>query len=159
MPEEKQIKKINCESLLKSIAIVMVSLAIVVLIFGAGMLVGETKARFSYKWAESYHKNFAGPRGGFFGDWRKPPPLPAHGDFIEGHGSFGEIIELNDNSFVMKGRGDIEKIIMTTPETIIKKGMETVKEGPQVGDQAVVIGVPNELGQIEAKLIRIFNNF
>ncbi|MEK9165996.1 MAG: hypothetical protein AAB525_04045 [Patescibacteria group bacterium] len=142
---------------LKWIIFALIGFAVIILTFGAGMLVGGTKARFSYRWAESYHKNFAGPRNGFFGDWRKQPPFP--GDFVEGHGSFGKIIKLNDAGFVMNGRGDIEKIIITTPDTIIKKGMQTINDNFKVGDQVVVIGTPNEQGQIEAKLIRIFNNF
>ena len=35
--------------------------------------------------------------------------------------------------------------------------METVKDSLKVGDHVVIIGSPNEEGQIEAKLIRVFN--
>jgi len=140
---------------LKWVVIGLTGLAVVVLIFGAGMVVGGMKAKFSYRWVESYHKNFAGPRGGFFGDWRKMPPMPE--EFIEGHGAFGEIIELKDNGFVVKGRGDIEKVIVTTKDTVIKKGMKTVKDDLKVDDQVVIIGSPNKEGQIEAKLIRVFD--
>ncbi len=154
MNKEKQSnKKIN-RDILKWVVIGLAGFAVVVLIFGAGMVVGGMKAKFSYRWAESYHKNFAGPQGGFFGDWRKMPSMP--GDFIEGHGAFGEIIELKDNGFVIKGRGDIEKIVITTDDTVIKKEMETVKDSLEVGDNVVIIGSPNEEGQIEAKLIRVF---
>ncbi len=155
MNEEKQYnKKINHDTL-KWVVIALVGFAVVVLIFGAGMVVGGMKAKFSYRWAESYHKNFAGPRGGFFGDWQKMPPMP--GEFIEGHGAFGEIIELKDNGFVIKGRGDVEKIVIITEDTVIKRGMETVKDSLGVGNGVVIIGSPNEEGQIEAKLIRVFN--
>lgn len=155
MNEEKQNnKKINGD-ILKWVVVILAGFAVVMLIFGAGMIVGGMKARFSYHWAESYHKNFAGPRGGFLDDWQKMPPLP--GDFIEGHGAFGEIIELKDNGFVMKGRGDIEKIVIIAGDTVIKRGMETIEDGLKIGDSLVIIGSPNEEGQIEAKLIRIFN--
>ena len=155
MSEQKQSNKKISSDILKWIIFGIVIFAIIFLIFGAGMVVGGMKANFSYRWAESYHKNFAGPRGGFLGDWRKMPPLP--GDFIEGHGAFGEIIELKDEGFIIKGRGDIEKIVIITEDTVIKKGMESVKNGLEVGDQIVVIGSPNEEGQIQAKLIRIFD--
>jgi hypothetical protein len=129
---------------------------VVILIFSAGMFVGGMKARFSYLWAESYHKNFGGPRGGFFGDWLRLPLSP--GDFIEGHGTFGEIIKINNSDLVVRGRGDVEKVIITTEDTIVKKGRKTVKKDElRVGNYIVVIGSPNEEGQIEAKLIRIFN--
>jgi len=163
MNEEKQTnKKTNKKrnrDILKWGVVGLAGFAVVVLIFGAGMIIGGMKAKFSYRWAENYHKNFAGPREGFLGDWRK---APLSEDFIEGHGAFGEIIELNpstgsgQNSFVIKGRGDMEKIVIIGQDTVIKKGKETVEDGLKVGDRAVIIGSPNEEGQIEAKLIRLF---
>lgn len=155
MNEEKNIKKLfKNPDFLKWVMICLGGFVVVVLIFGAGVKVGEIKAMYSYRWAENYHKNFAGPHGGFIrGDWRKAP----RSEFMEAHGAFGEIIELKDNGFVVKGRGDVEKIILTIAETVIKNGMETVKDGLKVGDQVVIIGAPNSEGQIEAKLIRIFS--
>lgn len=129
---------------------------IIVLIFSLGMFIGGMKAQFSYRWAESYHKNFAGPGGGFLEGWRKPlfPP----GDFIEAHGAFGEIIEVKNTEFVIKGRGDVEKVILITDKTIIQEGREKVKkEDLKAGNWVVVIGSPNEEGKIEAKMIRIFD--
>ncbi len=127
---------------LKLIIIGIAGFAVVILIFGAGMFVGGMKARFSYRWAESYHENFAGPRGGFIGDWRKIPISP--GDFIESHGTFGEIIKINDSDLVVKGQGDVEKIIIITSDTIIEKGRDTIKkEELKVGDRIGIIGSPN----------------
>ncbi len=161
MSEEKNNKKIfQNPDMLKWVIISLCGFATLILIFGAGIKVGEVKAKYSYRWAENYHKNFAGPRGGFFSDWRKMP----RGEFIDAHGSFGEIIELNSSadsgqgSFVIKGRGDVEKIIATTPETIIKNGTETAQDNLKIGDRVVIIGSPNSEGQIEAKFIRIFND-
>lgn len=160
MNEGKTTKKFfQNPDVLKRVMIGLAGSVVFLLVFGAGIRVGEVRAKYSYRWAENYHKNFAGPRGGFFSDWRKMP----RGEFIDAHGSFGEIIELNpstnskQNSFVIKGRGDVEKIIVTTPETVIKNGRETAQDDLKIGDRAVVIGSPNSEGQIEAKLIRIFN--
>ena len=160
MSEEKYIKKLLVnKDFLKWAMAGLGGFAAVIIIFGAGVKVGEIKARYSYRWAENYHRNFGGPKEGFFGDWKEMP----RGEFMEGHGSFGEIIELNTStssgrgSFVIKGRGDMEKIILTVPETIIKNGRDTVEDGLKVGDKVVIIGSPNNEGQIEAKLIRIFN--
>lgn len=146
-------QKIN-RDVLKWAIIGLLAIVVIVLVLGLGILIGEKKAKFSYRWAEQYHKNFAGPKTGFLGDWRKISLSPS--DFIEGHGTFGEIIELRDTGFVIKGRGDVEKVIVTTKDTIVMKGRETVKNGLKVGDNVVVIGSPNDEGQIEAKLIRIF---
>jgi hypothetical protein len=141
---------------LKWVIIGLAGFVVVGLIFGAGMFIGGMKARFSYRWAESYHKNFAGPQVGFFGDWRKTLPPPS-GDFIESHGTFGEIIEINESDFVVKGRNDVEKIIIIAEATIIQRGRDTIKkEELKVGNYVVVVGSPNEDGQIEAKLIRVF---
>jgi len=151
---EKNSKKLfQNPDVLKLVIVGLVGFIIIILIFSAGIKVGTLKAKYSYRWADNYHKNFAGPRGGFIGDWRKFPA----GDFIGGHGIFGEIIELNDSGFVVKGRGDIEKIVVTTNDTVVKKGRQTTENGLKVSDRVTIIGSPNEEGQIEAKLIRIFN--
>lgn len=147
--------KLFQSKIFKVALIVIGAIILFLIIFKLGMFIGEMKARFSYRWAESYHKNFAGPQGGFFGDWRKGPLLP--GEFIEGHGAFGEIIEFRDSSFVIKGGGDVEKLILITKDTVINKGRETIKGGLKVGDRVVIIGSPNNEGQIEARLIRIFD--
>ncbi|MDP3990962.1 MAG: hypothetical protein U1C56_02525 [Candidatus Curtissbacteria bacterium] len=153
MSEDTQQNKKLHPDVLKWIIIGLLVVVVIVLVLGAGIFIGEKKANFSYRWAEQYHKNFAGPRGGFFSDWQSFP----RGDFIEGHGAFGEVIQIDDAGLVVKGRGDVEKVILTTQDTTIQKGRETIKkEELKIGDQIVIIGSPNEEGQIEAKLIRIF---
>jgi len=152
---EKEQKNQIKRDILKWILIGLGIFIVAALIFKAGMFIGAMKAGFSYRWAESYHKNFAGPRAGFFGDWRKFPPFP--GDFIEGHGTFGEIIKIEGNDLVVKGRENIEKIVLVNEKTAIKSGFKDIKISDlKVGDMIVVIGSPNEQGQIEAKLIRVF---
>ena len=154
MNEEKNNKKFfQNPDKLKWAIIGLAGFVVLILVFGAGVKVGTLKARYSYRWAENYHKNFAGPRGGFLGDWQRFPA----GDFISGHGAFGEIIVMKDNGFVIKSRENVEKVIITAEDTTITKGQETIKDGLKVGDRVVIIGSPDEQGQIEAKLIRLFN--
>ncbi len=80
-PEIKKISddvnKKTHQDVLKWIIIGLAGFIIIILIFGAGMFIGGMKAKFSYRWAESYHKNFAGPPGGFFGEWQKILYSPA----------------------------------------------------------------------------------
>ena len=157
MDEDKKDQKQNDKKkdVLKWAIIALAALGILILAFNAGMSVGATKAKFSYKWAENYHRNFSGPQQGFFQDWRQPPVFPEN--FIEGHGIFGEIIKINDTGLVIKDRGDIEKMVLVDEETIIKNKMQNAgKDELEVGDFIVVIGSPNEEGQIQAKLVRIF---
>ncbi|MGC8851713.1 MAG: hypothetical protein ACP5PR_01250 [Minisyncoccia bacterium] len=153
MNNDKQLnKKIN-RDVLKWIIVGLAAFVVIILIFGAGVFVGEMKARFSYRWAEQYYKNFVGPRAGFFGDWRMFPG----GEFIESHGTFGEIIKIEGNNLIVKGRENIEKIVLVDEKTIIKSGLKDIKISDlKVGDMIVIIGSPNEQGQIEAKLIRVF---
>ena len=74
---KSKVFRIGCWSLL--------ALIVFLLVFGAGMFVGEKKARFSYRWGENYQRNFAGPRGGFFGNFGREEGL------INAHGAFGQI--------------------------------------------------------------------
>jgi len=127
----------------------IIFLIIALLIFKLGTLVGFKKAGFSYKWGENYHKNFGGPRGGFFGDFFDQ-------DFIEAYGTFGQIIKIDGSTLVVKGRDNVEKIVLVKDNTTIKRLGETIKLSDlKVDDYIVVIGDPNEAGQIEAKFIRV----
>lgn len=155
MNEEKTIKKFfQNRDALKWVIIGLAGFVVLVLVFGAGVKVGTIKARYSYRWAENYHRNFAGPRGGFFSDWKNFP----RGEFINAHGVFGSIIKIDGNTIITKGRDDVEKTILVSDKTIIQKGRETVKLSDLKADESIVIiGSPNEEGQIEAKLIRVFD--
>ncbi len=122
---------------------------VLLFVFCAGMAVGFRKADFSFKWGENYHRNFAGPRGGFFEDF-------IGRDFINGHGVFGQIIKIDGSTLVIKGADNTEKIILVKDDTTINRLQEKIKAGDlKVDDQVVVIGSPNEQGQIEAQLIRV----
>lgn len=155
MNEEKTIKKFfQNPDVLKWVIIGLAGFVILILVFGAGMKVGTLKARYSYRWAENYSKNFAGPRNGFFSDWRNFP----RGEFINAHGIFGSIIKIDGNTIITKGRDDVEKTVLVSENTVIQKGRETVKLSDLKADEGIVIiGSPNDQGQIEAKLIRVFD--
>lgn len=125
--------------------------------FGLGVFVGVAKAKFSYRWAESYHKNFAGPRGGFFGNWREKIPFP--GDFFGAHGLFGEIIKLDKEEIIIKNNREGEVGVLVNERTTIFQGRTEIKpENLKIGDWVVVIGSPNDQGKIEAKFIRVFSS-
>src|SRR3990167_4381881 len=120
MNEEKTIKKFfQNRDILKWIIVGLAVFVVLILVFGAGIKVGTMKAKYSYHWAENYHRNFGGPRGGFLGDLKSFP----QGDFINGHGVFGEIIEITkvglDTALIIKGQDDVEKIIITTKDTTV----------------------------------------
>jgi hypothetical protein len=152
MEEDKQKNQNTKYDILKWIILGLIIIIAVIFIFGVGIFVGEKKASFSYRWAEQYHKNFAGPPGGFFENWQKFPGS----DFIGAHGVFGQIIKINDSSIIIKGSDNVEKIVLIKDDTIIERFRETIKiTDLKVDDFVVVIGDPNDTGQIEAKFIRV----
>ncbi len=118
--------------------------------FHAGVLVGYRKARFSYDWGEQYDRNFGGSRRAVFG-------IPFGGPkFMSAHGIFGSIIKVEDQSIVIRGSDNLEKIVIINDKTTITKVRATIAGVDlKTGDNVVVIGEPNEKGEITAKFIRV----
>ena len=132
---------------------IVAGVMVFLLVFKAGMIVGYKKAGFSYRWGENYHRNFAGPRQGFASNFFDK-------DFIESHGTFGQIIKIDGSLLVVKGRDNAEKIIVVTNNTFIRSSRDVaLLSDLKVDDYIVIIGQPNNQGQIEAKFIRIMPDF
>lgn len=106
--------------------------------FGVGQLVGYRKAKFSYAWSEQYTQNFGGPRRGMFG-------MPGEEVFPNPYGVAGIVIKVRDNTLIVVGLDRREKSVIVDAQL----------QRPKVGDHVVIIGEPNEQGQIVAKFIRI----
>lgn len=131
---------------------IIATVIIVLVVFTVGMFIGYKKADFSYRWGENYHRNFAGPRGGFMINLGGFPG----NDFIEAHGIFGQILKIDGSSLIVNDRGNTEKIVLIKDDTVINRQRENIKISDlKIDDYIVVIGNPNSEGQIEAKLIRI----
>ncbi len=151
MEQEKKENEKTKRDVLRWVIIGLAGFIVVVLIFGVGVKVGGMKARFSYRWGENYHRNFAGPPGGFFGNF-----MMNDREFTDAHGVFGQIIKIDGSTLVVKGQDDVEKLIVVKGDTVINRFRDTVKVGDlKVDEYVVVIGSPNDSGQIEAKLIRV----
>ena len=126
----------------------LVGLAILMGTFSLGVFVGYHKARFSYAWGENYHNNFGGPRGGLFKDFSGK-------EFIDAHGTYGQIVKVTSSTLIVKGRANVEKIVVVNDDTSIMRLRGVIKiSGLKINDNIIVIGEPNEQGQIEAKFIR-----
>jgi hypothetical protein len=150
--KEDQINKIFSKENIKWLITSFVIIALFFLIFAFGVQIGDRKARFSCDWANNYQNNFAGPRDGFGQPWQNLPG----GDFINANGVFGEIIKINENDFIIKGKGGIENIIIINQDTTIQRFRDNIGlKDLKIGEFVVVIGSPNKSGQIEAKLIRV----
>lgn len=139
----------------KVIIIVIGVLIVLMLVFKLGMVIGSGKERFLRRWSENYPCNFfGGPPGGF------PRPRdfagPNFNNEIKAYGVFGKIIKIELPTLVIKGEKDVEKIVLLKDDTIIERFREKISSKElKVDDNVVIIGSPNEQGQIEAKMIRV----
>jgi len=155
----KKIDRVFRSNYFRKTVIFLLIFIILAVTFGLGAMVGYRKANFSYQWGENYHKNFGGPREGFMGRLM-PGPIPGMmgDDFINPHGLAGSIIKIDGANIIVKGNDNVERTILLSGQTTIRNGRQDIKIGDlKVGDLIVTIGDPNSSGQIEAKLIRIFN--
>ncbi|MCL5010821.1 MAG: hypothetical protein M1127_01255 [Patescibacteria group bacterium] len=139
----------------KAIVFCLLCLIVLLFVFKAGLIVGFKKAGFSYKWGENYHRNFAGPKNGFFNAF-------SDREFTESHGVFGQIMKIETatssatSTIVMNGQNNTEKIVLVNDSTVIRQFANNVGiSGLKTSDYIVVIGEPNAEGQIEAKFIRL----
>ena len=140
----------------KWISYALGALIVLFLVFGAGMAVGFRKAHFSYRWVENGRRNMgnvSGLRGGFFREMMGR-------DFTDAHGAAGSVVKIDAaagaSTFVMKDGYGNEKVVVVGGETLIKSSRDTVPFSElKVNDRVIVIGEPDEDGQIEAKLIRL----
>ena len=151
MPETK--KDILDSKLFKGIILGIACLIILGFVFSLGVYVGAKRADFSFKWADEYHRNFGGPQSGFFGDF-----MGMNNNFANPNGSFGQIISINNNILTVKDAdGDnTEKTISVNDKTSIVYQRKNIKLSDlKVNENVVVIGSPDNNGQIQAELIRV----
>ena len=149
------IDQITKSKYLKYILLGILELILLLGVFRLGMVVGFRKANFSFGWGENYRQNFGEPPHGFPGGF-----MPPNGkDLIDAHGTGGTILKTDSNVLVIKGNDNVEKNILMTDKTIIRKQRDTISiVDLKTGDDIMVIGSPNNKGQIEAKFIRVFNS-
>ena len=124
------------------------SILLAILIFGAGIAVGRHEGRFGNNWENNYRHMMGGSRSPF--------ALQKNGEGLIPHGAFGEIVAVNLPTIVVKGQAEAEKNILVSSSTAIR-AMHTLGSTAdlKVGTTIVVIGDPNDEGQISARLIRI----
>lgn len=148
-----QLDNILESKVFRIIILSVVGVIVLSCVFSMGVFVGARKAEFSFKWAEQYHNNFAGPRQGFFGNM-----MDSKNQFANSNGVFGQILKINDNTITVKDNdGDkSEKTILIDEKTILMCQKRNLKLSElKVDDNIIVIGSPNNSGQIHAELIRV----
>lgn len=114
------------------------------LIFQAGVFVGYHKAEFSYRWGDNYSKTFG-----------LIPGMMQDG-FQGANGTIGKIISINLPDIMLENNDKTEKNIITDDDTSVRRFRERISASDlKVGDLVVVIGSPDDKGQIRARLIRL----
>jgi len=133
-------------------------LALLVGVFIGGVALGLRKARFSNDWSDNYQRNFVGPRGGPLGVMRGWGGY----DFMDAHGTAGTIIKIvagasaDQAILTIKDANNTEKSVVANVQTTIQQFRQTIKlTDLKDGVNVVVIGEPDNQGQIEAKFIRL----
>jgi hypothetical protein len=77
-------------------------------------------------------------------------------NFPNAHGAIGKIIKKELPTIIVQDKDNTEKVVLIKADTQIQKIKEKATQADlKIDDFIVVIGTPNEQGQIEAKFIRI----
>lgn len=145
------LNKVGQSKVFKGILIGIGALVIALLIFKAGMIIGYRKTNFFFRGGPNNHRNFGEPepRGGFFSNFRDRNPMI-------GHGSSGQILKIDGSTIDMMERDNVEKMVVVNDQTVMRSDDATIKLADlKVNDYIVVIGQPNNAGQIEAKFVRV----
>jgi len=151
---KSEVKKVFGSKIFKGVIYVLGIFIVASFIFRAGVFVGFNRASFGHDWNDKYTENFGPAQRGKFmmGD-----NFDNSRDMPNAHGAIGKIIKIElPTIIVMDDKDQVEKVILINDKTDIREMREKInKEDFKVDDFIVVIGSPNQQGQIEAKLIRI----
>lgn len=143
-------KNIHQSKTVRGVLIGIIICVILLFVFTAGISVGEHRARFAGQFGDNFERNFMGP---------KNPEMFAvmnRNEMPSGHGAVGEIISLKLPQIIVSGPDNLEKTVLVSTSTIIRRFQENISASElQTNDFVVVIGRPDTNGQIEAGLIRI----
>ncbi len=140
-------RKSSASGMVRKIILAVIAVIVILLVFQAGILVGYRKAGFSYRNGDNYYRLLAGGRHG--------PLDMLFMDFSDAHGAVGKIIKINLPTLTVEDRSGVEKTVTIESETIIKRGLATIKPTAlKTGDSVLIIGEPTNSASIEARLIR-----
>ncbi len=146
-----QIKDIHKSKTVRGIVIGIAGIIVLLVVFHLGQISGYHRARYAEHLGENFNRNFSDPRGGWF-----PHGLSDRGLPPGGHGAVGEIVSLSLPQFIVAGPDNLEKTIIVSTSTKIREFQEEIKpDDLQKGSRVVVLGEPNDSGQIQAQFIRV----
>lgn len=127
----------------------IVAVLVLAFVFTLGIFIGTEKARFSYSWGEHYFRVITGPNPNIFFPDRV---------YLNAHGTFGTILDINGSTLVVKNTSGLEKNVAVSNGTIIRQGpMAITVKNLRTHETVAVIGEPGSGGEINAVLIRVLN--
>ncbi len=130
--------------------ITLASLIILIGAFALGVKVGYHEASFALDWQRDYPKNFV--------DYTGAPVAPGTpGPEFRSHGLVGVVLNVDNGELILKDNGDsTEKKILVGDDTTIRQNNSSLKLSDlKASSTIVVIGEPDDQGQIEARFIRV----
>ena len=140
----------------KWVQVVIVCLAGLILLTGSfwlGVNIGARKSRHFNDWCGNFDRQMPGREDRGIGQGLLPPPPVLPGS----HGVFGKVISVSGSSLVIQGKDNLEQDVLVTTSTQIRLGRDQAALQDVKADmEASVLGAPNSQGQIEARLIRLF---
>ena len=127
------------------------SVFVLATVFSAGISVGFHKASFEKAWGDNYERNFGMMRGDMmdrFNGFQRELP--------NAHGAVGRIIKIELPTIIVADKDNTEKVVLIDETTQIQKMRTEIKSSDlKIDDFAVIIGAPDDKGQIDAKFIRV----
>lgn len=136
----------------KTTLIIIGSIVVLLVIFQIGVFVGFKKASFSGNWGDNYYRAFGGPQGD-----PRMMGFPKEGmGFTESHGVSGRVLRVVPPRLMIEGLDRVEKSVLIKNNTTIRRFRENIDISKiQAGESAVVLGSPNNDGEIEASFVRL----
>lgn len=137
----------------KSLLWTLCGVLVILIVFGLGIAVGYHRAIFASGYGENYYRNFyQGPFTGPMASIPGPPPMNMHG-------VAGEVLDVSSGTLSVRDLGGNEQSVLILPGTAIREMNNNIPENEiQPDDQIIVIGEPNDAGQVEARFIRVFES-
>jgi len=135
----------------KTLLWILCGVLAILVVFGLGIAVGYHRAIFASGYGENYYHNFyRGPFTGVMGFIPGPPPMNMHG-------VAGEVIDVSSGTISVRDTDGNEQSVLLMSDTPIREMNTDISESDiQPDDQVIVIGEPNDTGQVEARFIRVF---
>jgi hypothetical protein len=119
------------------------------LIFEGGVMVGYHRAAFSYQWNTNYFRDDRDPRSFF-------TVFSHDSDDPNPHGAIGQVVSVNLPQFMVKGPNSPEQVVVIGPGTSLRRFHgDGTSTDLKAGQQVIVIGSPDDQGEIRASFIRI----